>query len=435
MSTPLLANSLRQINVDIRFLLARLHMGTLMSQPTIGNIKQALQNLPQGIKGLDETYEQAMRRIEGQGEGYRNLAKQVLSWVTHSKRALSTAEVRHVLAVRVGIADLDEEFLPEVEILGSVCAGLVTVDENTDFIRLVHYTTQEYFERTSSFPNAETDITVTCVTYLSFDTFATGFCPSEEEFEARLRLNPLYDCAARNWGYHAGTASAKVDRLILDFLESEAKVAGSSQAMIASRGYSGYSQTVPSQTVGVRLAAYFKLSEAMIALLQNGHDPNVKDSYGQAPLSWTARNGHDAVVKLLLAKDGVDPDSKDKYGQMPLSKAAENGHEGIVRLLLATGSVNPDSKDTGLRRTPLSWAAMNGYEAVVKQLLAKDGVGLNPKDSPWGLTPLSWAAKEGREAVVRLLLANDGAEPDPRTRTSGVGRRCRWPQRRGVRWW
>jgi ankyrin repeat protein len=30
-------------------------------------------------------------------------------------------------------------------------------------------------------------------------------------------------------------------------------------------------------------------------------------------------NGHEAVVKLLLAEDGVDPDSKDRYGQTPLS--------------------------------------------------------------------------------------------------------------------
>ena len=37
----------------------------------------------------------------------------------------------------------------------SVCAGLVTVDEESDIIRLVHYTTQEFFERTQNiwFPN------------------------------------------------------------------------------------------------------------------------------------------------------------------------------------------------------------------------------------------------------------------------------------------
>jgi hypothetical protein len=65
--------------MDLRFLLAQLHMDSLMSQPTLRHIKRALQSLPQGIKGLDKTYEQAMRRIEGQEKGYIELAKQVLS--------------------------------------------------------------------------------------------------------------------------------------------------------------------------------------------------------------------------------------------------------------------------------------------------------------------------------------------------------------------
>jgi hypothetical protein len=119
-------------------------MDSLKSQPTIGDIKQTLQNLPQGIKGLDETYEKAIKRIEGQEEGYRELAKRVLAWVTRAKRTLSTAEMQHALAVRVGMAELDEDFLPGVEILGSICAGLVTIDKKGDVIRLVHYTTQEY---------------------------------------------------------------------------------------------------------------------------------------------------------------------------------------------------------------------------------------------------------------------------------------------------
>jgi len=175
--------------MNIRFLLARLHMDSPKSQPTVGDIKQALQNLPQGMEGLDETYDQAMKRIEAQEEGYRGLAKQVLAWVTHAKRALYTAEVQHALAVKVGMAELDEDYLPDVETLGSVCAGLVTIDKESDVIRLVHYTTQEYFKRTQNdlFPRAESEITTTCVTYLSFNVFKSGFCQTDDEFEKRLQ--------------------------------------------------------------------------------------------------------------------------------------------------------------------------------------------------------------------------------------------------------
>jgi hypothetical protein len=46
----------------------------------------------------------------------------------------------------------------------SVCAGLVTVDEESDIIHLAHYATQEYFERTQNFrfPDAQRDIAITC---------------------------------------------------------------------------------------------------------------------------------------------------------------------------------------------------------------------------------------------------------------------------------
>ena len=42
----------------------------------------------------------------------------------------------------------DEENLPDLEVILSDCAGLVTVNQETDVVRFIHYTTQEYFQRT-----------------------------------------------------------------------------------------------------------------------------------------------------------------------------------------------------------------------------------------------------------------------------------------------
>jgi ankyrin repeat protein len=70
--------------------------------------------------------------------------------------------------------------------------------------------------------------------------------------------------------------------------------------------------------IGVHLAAYFGLKEAMIALLKNRHDQDSRDTYGRTPLWWAAREGHEAVVKLLLERDNVVADLKDDYGQTPL---------------------------------------------------------------------------------------------------------------------
>jgi ankyrin repeat protein len=313
-------------------------------------------------------------------------------------------ELQHALAVEVGEPELDEGNFTQIEDMVSVCAGLVTVDEETNIVRLVHYTTQEYFKRTQDqwFPNAENDIIAICVTYLSFSVFESGFCQTDDEFEERLGSNPLYDYAARNWGYHARTASAEVESLIIRLLESGTKVSSSSQAMMASREYiSPYSQRVPRRMTGVHLAAYFGRVETTMALLKNRHDLDSKDTYGRTPLSWAAKSGHEAVVKLLL-EEGAELETKDDDGQTPLSWAAESGHEAVVKLLLEKGT-KLETKDTYFGRTPLSWAAKSGHEAVVKLLLEK-GTKLETKDTYYGQTPLSLATENGHEAVVKLLL-------------------------------
>lgn len=157
----------------------------------------------------------------------------------------------------------------------SVCAGLVVVDEESNIIHLVHYTTQDYFEARKKywFPDAESNFTMICVTYLSFNTFESGPCLTDEEFEARLQQNPLYDYAARNWGYHPRTAATKLDQLILDLLETDAKVDASSQALMASKDYLGYNHYGPKQITALHLTAYFGVSEAARTLLRHGEAP------------------------------------------------------------------------------------------------------------------------------------------------------------------
>jgi ankyrin repeat protein len=81
--------------------------------------------------------------------------------------------------------------------------------------------------------------------------------------------------------------------------------------------------------------------------------------------------------------------------------AAENGHEAVVRLLLATTGVDPDLRDSD-GRTPLSRAAQKGHEAVVKLLLAQERVKKNSVDN-YGMTPFFLATRKRHEAVIRVL--------------------------------
>lgn len=89
--------------------------------------------------------------------------------------------------------------------------------------------------------------------------------------------------------------------------------------------------------------------------------------------------------------------------------AAKEGHEAVVALLLENDEVEVDSRDYE-GRTPLWFAAMQGQEAVVRPMLESGKVDVNSKDR-YGQTPLLRAAEEGHETVVRLLLANSSRPP------------------------
>src|SRR5690606_6506225 len=68
------------------------------------------------------TYDETISRIDQQEPGFRDRAMQILLWITHAKRPLSTDELRHALAVEVGHDDLDEDnIMANLDV--SICAG------------------------------------------------------------------------------------------------------------------------------------------------------------------------------------------------------------------------------------------------------------------------------------------------------------------------
>jgi hypothetical protein len=116
----------------LRFLLAQLHLDSLIDKPTPRAIRRALEKFPKGSDALDQAYQEAIVRIQGQEAGFQELSKRILSWITCTQRPLTTLELQHALAVDVGDSELGEDNLQDIEEMVSVCAGLVTVDEQSN---------------------------------------------------------------------------------------------------------------------------------------------------------------------------------------------------------------------------------------------------------------------------------------------------------------
>jgi hypothetical protein len=109
-------------------------MDSLTGKLNAREVRKALEELP---KGVYDTYDEAMTRINRQDGSHSHLAEQALSWIVYAFRPLSVGELQHALAIEPESASLDPEAIVDEEILTSVCAGLVVIDEKRPIFRLV----------------------------------------------------------------------------------------------------------------------------------------------------------------------------------------------------------------------------------------------------------------------------------------------------------
>jgi ankyrin repeat domain-containing protein 50 len=357
------------------FLWVALQIKSLCAMKTDDAIRQALADLP---KDLSETFSRILRRSEGLGKPYQRL---ILELVTVAYRPLTTEELQEALSVVPGDAVWNPaKLLNDIYSTLACCGSLVTVDEEELTIRLVHHSVKQFllsgFKDSTNMAftvdSAKRKMADIIVTYLNYGVFETQL--------STVVVPPIM------------TGSAP-SRIIRSTLGSSSSVRSLALKLLKSRTRPDYniSKTLAESSKlfshcsvdEFRFYAYaksywlqhaFSISEqepVMCNLLLRLFEGKLetKDDIGRTPLSWAARYGHEALVKLLLEK-GAELETKDEeYGQTPLSWAARNEHEAVVKLLLEKGAKLETKDDIG--RTPLSWAAEKGHEAVVKLLLEK----------------------------------------------------------------
>ncbi len=160
-------------------------------------------------------------------------------------------------------------------------------------------------------------------------------------------------------------------------------------------------------------AADFGHAAAVRELLQASPDIaamiNVRGDEGLTALMLAAKNGHAAVMRLLLRVSSCRLDVQDNHGYTALTFAAACGRPQIIRQLLA--ALHLSRRPSALLHqdrwgcTPLHRAAMQGGTETVDMLLWASGglAALTMRDAD-GNIPLHQAASAGHADVVAQLL-------------------------------
>ena len=150
--------------------------------------------------------------------------------------------------------------------------------------------------------------------------------------------------------------------------------------------------------------AKFLLDKKADAGICDTEKGTLRSSTKYSPLTIAARNGHLAVVKVLLSS-GIDIEARDDGNRTALYAAAAGNKPDVVRFLCESNAkVNILARRNSW--SPLSAAIHEGYVEVVKTLL-KYGKGIDLEMRIEGKTVLYDAVKANRPDIVRLLCESN----------------------------
>lgn len=179
-------------------------------------------------------------------------------------------------------------------------------------IRLVHFTTQDYFQRLriTRFPQAQTYITKICLAYLLIKESEDGCSPSEPELIARAKRFPFLTYAASFWARHmrsaeeGGLIDKDVREMALDLLESKHPFANAYQADYWKRRRR-FSSQVPIAAVPLQFAIARGLTWIAQKLIKDSPDINVIDPHGRSALQIAVRYNNDPIIRHLLSSGAL----------------------------------------------------------------------------------------------------------------------------------
>jgi hypothetical protein len=384
-------------------------MDSLAKQPHRKGVRFVLENLP---SELDDTYSDALLRIASQDKENVDVAHQVLGWMTYARRPLTIRELQHALSVEPDQCDLDEEAMIDENLSITVCLGLVTVDQTSHELRLIHYTAQKYFEHKvfEAFTRPHERIASTCLTYLAFKPCqGIDILSSESEIAALEARYALLDYAGLYWGFHARKEEEQLHDQILNLLSPHATYLSSRLMVGDAKGLKEEDQhrhweypiAYEAQVSGHHMAAFFDLEHTVLTLLLDEGIELSRLEPKLGPVLLVASAQGDCSLVRLLLDNNANANATSWLGYTPLHVAAGNGKLAVVKMLLAQDA-DVQRRCSSNSYTALHLAARNGHANVVRILLHRCSNANTTSDL---VTALHLAVQHNHEPVVELLLA------------------------------
>jgi uncharacterized protein len=155
----------------------------------------------------------------------------------------------------------------------------------------------------------------------------------------------------------------------------------------------------------VMIATYQHNTDMVRTLLQAGADVNIRDNNKENPLLHAGAQGWLDILRLAIEAH-ADTRLTNRFGGISIIPASERGHVEIVRELLTRTDINVNHVNN------LGWTALleaiilsNGDKAhqQIVQILVDHGADVNLADKD-GVTPLQHASERRFNEIERILL-------------------------------